>query len=225
MWWLKAKTEIENELAEKAISAGTLSTTIQEEWIEVEGYKGVHKDMTAYGGFKYEIGKTYTMDGEDIKLCDNGFHFCLNQRDVYNYYPPSFDTRYFKVKGLVRKTDFDGYGGLYFYGSYRNDKIVAKEIILIKEIPMLEMDGAQAWLEEKCPFIKEMDSIPDTEEEYKAKVREICDRELSKSYSEAFRFFMLGNDYDYTTYTKMKILADEGVSPDMRAYILFMSKK
>jgi hypothetical protein len=198
--------------------------TTKEEWVEVEGYKGLNKDMTAYGGFKYEIGKTYAMDGKDVKLCDNGFHFCLNQKDVYKYYPPNFNTRYFKVKGLVKKTDFDDYGSSYFYGSYRNDKIVAKEITLIEEISISEMDGAQAKFEEKYPFIKEMDFIPDTEEEYKAKVREICERELSKSYSEAFRFFMLGNDYNYTTYTKMKILSDEGVSPDMRAYILFMSK-
>jgi hypothetical protein len=227
MWWTKTKPETDTEPATKAITVALLPDPPQEEWIEVEGYKGTNGDLTAYGGFQYEVGKTYCMNGDDVSLCSNGFHFCLTQKDVYDYYPPDFNTRYFKVKGIVKKEDFDAYGSGYYFGFQydKRNKIVAKQITLVEEIPMSEMDGAQAWFKEKYPFVKEMNSVPETEKEYKAKVREVCDRDLSESYSESFRFLMLGKDYSYQTYSKMKALADEGISPDMRAYLLLMSKE
>ena len=49
------------------------------------GYKGFKSDLTCRG-FQYEIGKTYTMDPQDIKLCSNGFHFCQIPIDVLTYY-------------------------------------------------------------------------------------------------------------------------------------------
>ena len=52
------------------------------------GYKGLHKDYTAYTGFKYEIGKTYELPkDEKLKICQCGFHFCKNPIDVYGYCP------------------------------------------------------------------------------------------------------------------------------------------
>jgi hypothetical protein len=182
--------------------------------------------MTAYGGFKYELDKTYFINGDEIKLCTKGFHFCLTQKDVYNYHPPDFNTRYFKVKGLVKRTDYEVYGHEQYNGFFLTsvDKIVAKQITLIEEIPMSKMDGAQALFEERYPFIKEMDPIPETKEEYEARVREICNQKLCKSYSETFIFLMLGSDYNYKIYIKMKALADEGISPDMRAYLLLMTE-
>jgi hypothetical protein len=191
-----------------------------DKWIEVEGYKGVHSDMTAANDFKYEVGKTCSMNEDDVKECEKGFHFCLNPKDVYTYYPPNFDTRYFKVRGLVRQSDFDSYGSVYpFYLGYSSNKLVAKEITLLEEVPLAEMDGAMEKLENDYPYIKLMDTTPKTLGEYKIKVKEICDRDLS-SYSQTFRFFMLGSDFPYDIYAKMKFLQDEGVSLDMRAYIL-----
>ena len=46
-------------------------------------YKGFNEDMTCRG-FQYEEGETYTC--EDAKLCECGFHACLNPLDCFGYY-------------------------------------------------------------------------------------------------------------------------------------------
>ena len=53
----------------------------------MKGYKAFlpnmmtqHSDDTVY-----EVGKTYTVEGE-IKICENGYHFCKKCVDVYDYY-------------------------------------------------------------------------------------------------------------------------------------------
>lgn len=58
-------------------------------------YKGFDKDLKCFGGFQYEIGKTFETDKADI--CDCGFHACENPMDVFNYFPPS-DSRYCEVE-------------------------------------------------------------------------------------------------------------------------------
>ena len=58
-------------------------------------YKGFDKDLKCFGGFQYEIGKTFETDKADI--CDCGFHACENPMDVLNYFPPS-DSRYCEVE-------------------------------------------------------------------------------------------------------------------------------
>ena len=73
----------------------------------MKGYKALNKDMTAYGGFLYELGKTYHMDGE-IKPCARGFHFCKSIADCYHFYGMNDDTVICEVdaSGEV-KTDGD----------------------------------------------------------------------------------------------------------------------
>lgn len=51
----------------------------------MKGYKAFNQDMTCRG-YKYEIGKTYHMDGE-IVPCKRGFHFCKSIIDCYRFYP------------------------------------------------------------------------------------------------------------------------------------------
>ena len=41
----------------------------------MNGYKAFENDLSCRG-FQYEIGRTYTVDGE-IGLCENGFHICV----------------------------------------------------------------------------------------------------------------------------------------------------
>ena len=53
----------------------------------MKGYKAFLSDMTTKHGDNtvYEVGKTYTVEGE-IKICENGYHFCKKCVDVYDYY-------------------------------------------------------------------------------------------------------------------------------------------
>ena len=53
----------------------------------MKGYKAFLLDMTTLHGDDtvYEVGKTYTVEGE-IKICENGYHFCKKCVDVYDYY-------------------------------------------------------------------------------------------------------------------------------------------
>ena len=89
---------------------------------EVIAYKGMNSDMTCKG-FQYEIGKTYKTD--KAKLCNCGFHACLNPIDVLDYYPKYKASRYFKVKlsGEITKCGFE------------DTNVAATEITILEEIP------------------------------------------------------------------------------------------
>ena len=63
---------------------------------KIKTYKGVNKDLTAYGGFKYEPGKEYECAGK-IVVCGNGFHACERPLDVLSYYAPA-TSRYFEAE-------------------------------------------------------------------------------------------------------------------------------
>ena len=98
---------------------------------EVIAYKGMNSDMTCRD-FQYEIGKTYKTD--KAKLCECGFHACLNPRDVLGYYPQYETSRYFKVKlsGKITKSDFD-------------TKVAATEITILEEININEVIKTTEW--------------------------------------------------------------------------------
>ena len=53
----------------------------------MKGYKAFNNDMTTNHGDNtvYEVGKTYTVEGE-VRICENGYHFCKKCVDVYDYY-------------------------------------------------------------------------------------------------------------------------------------------
>ena len=63
---------------------------------KIKTYKGVSKELTAHGGFRYEQGREYECGGK-IKACCNGFHACERPLDVLSYYPPA-SSRYFEVE-------------------------------------------------------------------------------------------------------------------------------
>lgn len=92
--------------------------------------------------YQYELGVQYDMpDGEDIEVCNNGFHLCLKLHDVYDYYSIGSGNRFFKVKALVRKSDADKYRSSYVYFSdmkyfsgTQNNKLTSRSIIFLSEL-------------------------------------------------------------------------------------------
>ena len=117
------------------------NTNVKEtEWIWVEGYKGTNADMTC-NGYQYELGKIHEMpEGSEIELCGSGFHFCKHLRSVFDYYAIGGGHRFFKVKALVRKEDWDDkYIATVRYITYSrfsiDDKFTSKAIEFISEVP------------------------------------------------------------------------------------------
>lgn len=108
----------------------------EDEYVWVDGYKGMDKDMKCHGGFQYQIGGHYQIDDDPV-LCKNGFHLCLNLCDVFNYYEPYDGNRFFKVRALVKKKDLDRYGDVIYRDIYYTtlDKIVSKQIDILEELP------------------------------------------------------------------------------------------
>ena len=85
----------------------------------MKGYKGMSRDMTCRG-MKYEIGKTYEVDG-DIELCKRGLHFCKNLKDVFDYYNRDGENRFFEVEAVGQVVS-------------GNDKSVTNKLKIIREL-------------------------------------------------------------------------------------------
>ena len=147
---LKTKEEekLTEESAKKENKVAKIAEMLEEsdekleKWIEVEGYKGMDKDMKGHYNFQYEIGKTYVIeDPSSVKACEYGYHFSLNLNDVFDYYKLSNNNRFFKVKALVRKSDYEEYGKVesgYIFVTTVN-KLAAKQITILKELSDEEM--------------------------------------------------------------------------------------
>jgi hypothetical protein len=90
------------------------------------GYKAFKSDMTCYGGFQYEIGKSYEMDGE-IEICKRGFHFCENITGCFHYYDKA-NSRFAKI---------EAYGKV--IKSNRDTKCVTNKIRILEEISQDEV--------------------------------------------------------------------------------------
>ena len=138
----------------------------QEEWVYVEGIKGMTEDMKGYDNFQFEVGKTYIKDGL-IEICKNGFHLSLNLEDVLHHYGICKGNRFFKVRALVRKKDLDEYGTItevdnFFYGKQKiiKNKLVSKEIEILEEFSDEELfeeykemkSGKSKWIEDIDDF-------------------------------------------------------------------------
>ena len=67
----------------------------------MKAYKGFTKNMTCYGGFQYEEGKSYHED--NAKLCDHGFHACEYPLGCFNYFPPA--------ESVFHEVELDGITG------------------------------------------------------------------------------------------------------------------
>lgn len=201
---------------------------ILEEWVWVDGYKGVNLDYSSKFGFFYKVGETYKHNGE-IKIRRSGFHFSLKLEDTFNYY--SFlKSRFLKVKGLVRKSDLDKYGT---YDYENNEKvtritqIAAKEIIVEEEVSLEELFKTDICSKYKfidCP--EEIESVRDLG--YKDFVKLKSKKMLKPlGYSEDFAYLLYeeyGKDEYNLLYRKIKTiitLTKEGFSKEAVIYLVF----
>ena len=88
------------------------------------GYKALNADMTSeYGNMTYELGKWYQIEGE-LKMCENGFHFCNTLEETLRFYPLK-GSRFFKVEA----------DGEIITSSEKN---VAEKIKLVEEVQITD---------------------------------------------------------------------------------------
>lgn len=73
----------------------------------MKGYKVFNSDWTCRN-YKYEVGKTYEMEEHPI-CCNNGFHFCTNLSDCFNYYGFNINNKVAEIEALgeIDKSDDD----------------------------------------------------------------------------------------------------------------------
>ena len=88
------------------------------------GYKGFDQNFCCRD-FQYEIGKTYRCDSE-IKICENGFHFCDTPLAVFEFYPPTSRFALVEATGQILHDDND-------------HKFCTNEIHIIKELSLSEL--------------------------------------------------------------------------------------
>lgn len=147
----KEKTTIDNS-ANMAITTGTIDLESvkaepeEDNWIWVDAYKGMDKNMQGHSNFQYEIGKQYDIPKENVKVCESGFHCCLKLSHVFTHYQIGHNNRFFKVKALVRQKDYNGYlyKDLAFYSALYSlasttPKLAAASIIIESELSIDEI--------------------------------------------------------------------------------------
>ena len=94
----------------------------------MKGYKALNNDMTTlYGHMTYDLNKVYRKYSK-LELCKNGFHFCSNLIEVFEYYKVS-DCRVFEIDTLDGKVIECEY----------EDKYCTDTIKLIREISQEEI--------------------------------------------------------------------------------------
>lgn len=99
-------------------------------------YKAINMDMTCIGfQFQYELNKEYKIEGE-LKMGENGFHFCNNLYALNAYYQIK-KSRVFEIS--VNKDNM-------IYDEY-NAKYCTDKITLVKE---LNKEEIKRWYADTC---------------------------------------------------------------------------
>lgn len=202
----------------KKCSEDEIKKVEPEEWIWVNGYKGTDKDMKCLD-YQYELQKCFDIsDDKPVELCGHGFHLCRDLHDVYRYYRIGDNNRFFEVKALVRKKDYEEYGrehiewyGHHAYTRAGHHKLVAKSIIFIRELTVDEIFGDSDWeKEDKLRALEVGISQVDNER----KLRRLAECGYSKTMSQ----IIIANHKDGIA---LAVGEQEGLSMDMKVWMIF----
>lgn len=241
MWFKKKQDEIANKVAEKLKEwTEKVETKVEpepvkpaEEWIWVDGYKATDKDMTCRD-YQYTLGEQHDMpDDAEIKECESGFHLCKDLDNVFEYYDIGNNHRFFKVRALVRKSDYErlgeetkaykdakasGYAYAYmFSGMCYYDKLAARSIIFERELTpdeiLCDRIDVNEWSEEH----KRLALSVGIDLAYKHMQ---ADELVELGYSQTFALLVVNADLD--KYETAKAVASQpDLSMDMKCWMIF----
>ena len=172
----------------------------------------------------------YNYDGE-IEICATGFHFSRDLKDVFAYYNVKDNHRFFKVKALVKESDYEKYGRYIrvsvpsFWGggttlsNERVNKLVAKSIILEEEVSKTDIIMAYYQYEPHNKSLPEeywdtmiRNGYPAAYEDWQV------DNLIKAGYSPVFARCIYR---DNKTEKAFSIADQEGVSMDMKVWYIY----
>lgn len=99
---------------------------VQQDWIWVDAYKGTDANMRCKNRKQYVMGVEDTY-GDKVVLGSKGYHVCTDLKHCFKTYDYDFRNRFFKVRALVKATDYQ-------YRNPNNTTLVAKAIKFVTEI-------------------------------------------------------------------------------------------
>lgn len=98
---------------------------VEQDWIWVDAYKATDANMRCKGKlYRMNVEDTY---GDKVVLGSKGYHVCTDLKHVFKDYDYNFSNRFFKVRALVKATDYQ-------YRNPNNTVLVAKAIKFTEEI-------------------------------------------------------------------------------------------
>ena len=98
---------------------------------KILAYKGFNEDLSCFYNFKYKVGESYHED--KVKVCERGFHACINPIDILEYYPNKDGNRF----ALVELSGTIDCGK--FCCNYWDSKVAATDIKIIKELTFQDL--------------------------------------------------------------------------------------
>lgn len=197
-----------------------------EEWIWVEGYKGTEHDLKCRD-YQFEMNKQFDMpEGSKIEDCSSGFHFCKDLKDVYKYYKIGDENRFFRVRGLVRKKDFEECELTKPHDirkailARRRDKLAAKSIIFLYELTPDEVLKASEFADHVKDFTDE-DKAEVLKTSYDhVNLRKTSEKLVAAGYSQCFAEYLAYDLGGTAPKTALKVATQPGLSMDMKVLMI-----
>lgn len=220
----KLQEKVTKEMIEYAVKQ--IEQKESEEWIWVTGYKGTDKDMKCRD-YQFMLNYRHEMAaGAEISICSSGFHFCTKLKDVFNYYSIEKGNRFFEVRALVRKKDYEeAKRGIF---SFKHspysiwpmpvscDKLTSKAIEFVRELTLDEIfagTDAAGWNDEDKKLALELGI---TKAELMRDVSEL----VSLGYSEQLSYYIV-RELKKSNLAKFLCTLPENPSMDTKMIILF----